>query len=232
MPMFRTALLLSAATLVASADEPKTLQGVPKDWDGAVKIGPAQILDTPELTTIRISTEPADGKTDTKTEPIEFKIEWKNEKPDLESFQRTLNTKQSMTTSGHRSGMTSITRELVYSSEYKALLIHLQADQPGALTFTTSFVTDGKLTAVDRLETQWQGNKTDQKARVWVIPFESEVYNKGGVQTIPGEGEALIILNADGENTYKTLADRFDPGHPHPNPWQIWQEFLKARKTD
>jgi len=157
-----------------------------------------------------------------------LRIDWqtKTEKP--ENF-RNHPVKDNALISTHRIGEITVTRTILASATADCILIHIIADQPGAVSFSARFVSDHPSRIRDRREIILSGDET--QAHAWIIPFESDVHDGGkGTIFLNGEGEALIILNltADAEtspiaDTLTRLGKKYDPDHSPASPHLIWK---------
>lgn len=159
--------------------------------------------------------------------PVTFRIDWLSGNESPECF-RNHPGKADRLTSTHRIGNTTLTRTILVSEVADCILIHIHADQPGAVHFTACFLPANPVKILDRR--QMIMTKQDIQAHAWVIPFESDVSDDGKAITLSGEGEALILLNLtpDPENhpisdTLTRLGKTHDPGQIPPNPHLIWQ---------
>ena len=246
--LFSTFLAISSAGL--ASDQAFEITGIPAGWEQALPVANALVLDNPQKTSIRafpsapVFPFPANiGETSGNRNPlenpvseylmkyaqspaIELEIQWTNGDRSPELFIRSVDFAKNLTSSTHRIGTTTYIRTTVYSDRDKAFLIHFRADQPGALNLSARITTLGRATIQNRRQILWQSPDSETKARVWVIPFESEVSHTGDAISIPGEGEALLILNTDGSDTLKSLGDRYDPGRQPPNPSLVWHGIV------
>lgn len=169
---------------------------------------------------------------------ITFRIDWLNQTPPPKEF--SVKIEHGISESTHLLGSTHITRTILASEKDDAIFIHFLADKPGDLAFRATLVPPagkGEITIEDRRELVWNPDETPEKARAWVIPFESDVESEGSAIVLRGEGECLLILNfADRDSnekpladTWKRLANSHDPGSNPPDPTKIWQSvFDKA----
>lgn len=167
-----------------------------------------------------------------------LEIAWQ-EKNQPTHFVRTLSADMASTVTRFRRGTVTIHRTILASRKHGSVFIHLQADQPGALTFdVTLSAPAGALTRIeDRRQLVWEHG--DSSARLWVFPLESDVEPKSGGLHVPGEGEALLVFfsrgpgQPDKPDLPARLAEIHDPGQPHPDPGKIWRGLLadEARAT-
>ncbi|MBC7980552.1 MAG: hypothetical protein H7Y36_08325 [Armatimonadetes bacterium] len=158
---------------------------------------------------------------------VTFRIDWLSGN-DLPSRFQNLPIKNHSLTSTHLLGKTTLTRTILASQTADAIFIHIRADQPGPVHFTTRFISEDPVEIHDRRQLILSGKKIH--AHAWVLPFESDVSDDGKTITLAGEGEALIILNltADPETapvsqTLTRLGKIHDPAHTPPGPHVIWQ---------
>lgn len=161
-------------------------------------------------------------------EPVVFRIEWKSRDEKPEGFKAS-KAEGGAITSTHRLGKTTVTRTILASAAADCILIHVIADQPGAVSFTARFASEDPVKIQNRREIILSGEKIH--AHAWVIPFESDVHDDGkGTISLNGEGEALIILNLTNDpetspisDTLARLGKKHDPGHTPANPHLIWE---------
>ena len=163
-------------------------------------------------------------------------IEWLNQNPPPADFQ-TSGTDGKVAASSLRMGTTHISRTFISTGD--AIILHFIADKPGDISFRASLIPpDGKGETVvkDRRELVWSAPAKDGPlARVWVIPFESDVETEGNTLTLRGEGECLVIFNFAQrnsaqnpiENTWQRLIDTHDPGADPADPTKIWAAIRK-----
>lgn len=163
--------------------------------------------------------------------PVKFRIDWFTGDETSENF-RTSATKERSLTSTHLLGKTTLTRTILASAGADCILIHVHADQPGPVHFTTRFVSEKPAKIRNRREIILSDGEIH--AHAWVVPFESDVSDDGKAITVAGEGEALIILNLTDNaetrpisNTLDRLGEKHDPGHTPPNPHLIWEAVKK-----
>lgn len=167
-------------------------------------------------------------------EPVMFRIDWthRDEKPGIFKATRAAD---GAITSTYRLGKTTVTRTIIADAAADCILIHVIADQPGAISFRARYDTKHPTKIANRREILFTGGKI--QAHAWVIPFESDVRDDGkGTVFLDGEGEALIILNltADPETspiseTHARLGEKHDPGHTPPSPHMIWEGIQEER---
>ncbi|RYD33858.1 MAG: hypothetical protein EOP85_20380, partial [Verrucomicrobiaceae bacterium] len=146
----------------------------------------------------------------------------------VKDFSRAWKAGGKETRSTYRVGSTTVTRTVLASAGDDAVVIHLLADQPGALSFRVSIPADG-VKREDRRQLI-ATPETGPASHVWVIPFESDVEPDGNGVTVRGEGEAIIVWSfspdktgaAELAGTWKRLAERHDPGHNPPDVTKIW----------
>jgi len=196
----------------------------------AIGMAYAQPLSTPRLSCEVENTAKATvltAKAKGTDAPVKLRIDWLSGTEPPEDF-RNHPAKANRVTSTHRLGKTTLTRTVLVSEAADCILIHVQSDQPGAVHFTTRFVTESPVEIHERRQIIL--NAKEIHAHAWIIPFESDVSDDGKAITLPGEGEALIILNLTADpatspvsNTLARLAEMHDPGHTSPNPNLIWQ---------
>jgi hypothetical protein len=194
-------------------------------------IAPAETISTPRLTcevaqTAEVTTLTAMAKGN--DQPIVFRIDWKNRDYKAEGFKPS-RPEGGAITSTHRLGETTVTRTILASAAADCILIHVVADQPGAVSLSARFVSEKPATIQNRREIILPDGKTH--AHAWIIPFESDVSDDGKATiSLSGEGEALIILNLSADpktspiaNTLARLGRKYDPGHNPPGPHEIWE---------
>jgi hypothetical protein len=203
------------------------------------QLADAQALATPRLACEVV--ELADSTTITARdkgggEPVVFQIAWERGSEKAVGFRADPATAGAIT-STHRVGTTTITRTILASETADCILVHVIADQPGAVSLTAGFVTEKPVATRDRREILLSGEKTH--AHTWIIPFESDVGDAGKRVSIRGEGEALIILNLTADpvgfpvsGTLSRLGDKYDPGHKPANPHLIWEGIRKAHAAE
>lgn len=191
----------------------------------------AETIATPRLTCIVAETAEVTtltAKFKGSEEPVVFRIDWKSRDEKPEGFKAS-KAEGGAITSTHRLGKTTITRTILASAAADCVLIHVIADQPGAVSFNARFASEGPVKIQNRREIILSGEKIH--AQAWVIPFESDVQDDGkGTISLIGEGEALIILNLTNDpetspisDTLARLGKKHDPGHTSPGPHLIWQ---------
>lgn len=158
-------------------------------------------------------------------------IEWLNQTPPPADF-RWSGDGEKVTASSLRMGRTHISRTVVSTGD--AIILHFLADKPGDLSFRASLIPPaGKDETVvkDRRGLVWTSPEKDGPlARVWIIPFESDVETEGNTITLRGEGECMVIFNfaerdpgaKPVENTWQRLIDAHDPGSETADPTKIW----------
>jgi hypothetical protein len=128
-------------------------------------------------------------------------------------------------------GRTTITRTVLASADEGLVFIHLLADMPGALAFRASWTADSedKLEVIDRRQLYWRDANAEptDSARLWVLPFESEVEPSPAGILLRGEGEALLVIgwepSSAGTKRIAELGRKFAPGEVPPNPRLIWR---------
>jgi len=130
------------------------------------------------------------------------------------------------TTSFVRNGA-RITESVFISKAESLVVVHLQADKPGALNFRVCLMSN-HYQIKDRRELDSNG------LRVWVLPFESDVSPDGEGLVVRGEGEALILL-ADGhrqqlDRRFQALGLKHDGREVSPDLTKLWSELLKMQK--
>jgi hypothetical protein len=158
---------------------------------------------------------------------VTFRIDWLSGNESPGCF-RNHPGKADRLTSTHRIGKTTLARTILVSEIADCILLHIQADQPGAVHFTACFLPANPVKILDRRQ-MIMTNKGIQ-AHAWVIPFESDVSDDGKAITLTGDGEALILLNLTPDpakhpisDTLARLGQKHDPGQTPPNPHLIWQ---------
>jgi hypothetical protein len=221
--MYRLFLSALFMTGTASADPVPVLKGPFS----------ARIEDSPKTTLITSTLgEGSPG--------ISLRIDWMNQSPEPTAFTTGFDAEKGVATSTYNLGTAHITRTILATKE--AIFLHFIADQPGALSFRTTILpADGKgLPAIaNRRELAWKSPvKEGNKARAWVIPFESDVESEGTSILLRGEGECLVILTATTAeasaspiaDTWRKICATHDPGQNPPDPTKIWQAIL-ARAT-
>ncbi|MFM2196905.1 MAG: hypothetical protein RLZZ505_337 [Verrucomicrobiota bacterium] len=165
--------------------------------------------------------------------PIRFRIDWLSGNETPENF-RNHTAMPDRLTSTHRLGKNILTRTILVSESADCILVHIHADQPGAVHFTACFDSQNPVKIQDRRQIVLSGKQIH--AHAWIIPFESDVSDDGKTITLSGEGEALVILNLTPDpvktpilSTLSRLGEKYDPSHNPPNPHLIWQGVLKTR---
>jgi hypothetical protein len=163
---------------------------------------------------------------------VKFRIDWASEDKAPEKFQNQ-SAKSDRLTSSYRLGKTTLTRTILVSETADCILLYILADQPGAVHFTARFVSEDPIEIHDRRQIILSGKQIH--AHAWVIPFESDVSDDGKTITLPGEGEALILLNLTPDKkkhpiskTFSCLGEKHDPGHIPPDPHLIWEGVQKT----
>lgn len=163
-------------------------------------------------------------------------IEWLNQNPPPVDF-HTEGKDDKVAASSLRMGTTHISRTFVSTGD--AIILHFLADKPGDLSFRASLIPPpgkGETAVKDRRKLVWNSPEKDGPlARVWVIPFESDVETDGNAITLRGEGECLVIFNfaepdpgaKPVEDTWQRLIDAHDPGAEPADPTKIWQAIRK-----
>jgi hypothetical protein len=200
-------------------------------------IAPAETISTHRLTcevaqTAEVTTLTAKAKGNDR--PIVFRIDWKNNDYKAEGFKPS-KPKGGAITSTHRLGKTTVTRTILASAAADCILIHVVADQPGAVSLSARFISEKPATIQNRREIIFSGEGTS--AHAWIIPFESDVSDdEKATITLSGEGEALIILNLTTDpamhpvsSSFTSLGEKYDPGHTPPNPHLIWEGIQEER---
>jgi hypothetical protein len=167
-------------------------------------------------------------------------IEWLNQNPPPTDFISSGDGKK-LATSSLRMGTTHITRTFISTGD--AIILHFLADKPGDLSFRASLIPpDGKgeTTVKDRRELVWNAPENDGRlARVWVIPFESDVETEGNAITLRGEGECLVIFNFAERDpgakpvggSWQRLIDTHDPGAEPADPTKIWSAIRQKSEV-
>ena len=194
-------------------------------------VGSAETLATPRITcdaTETAATTTLTAKVKGCPEAAVFRINWKSGGETPAGF-AVSEAKDGAITSTHRLGKTTVTRTILASTTADCILVHVIADQPGAVSFKAGYVTDHPTKIRNRREIHLSGGKI--QAQAWVIPFEADVHDDGkGTIFLNGEGEALIIFNltADPETspisqTFARIGREHDPGRPPPDPHLIWE---------
>ena len=165
---------------------------------------------------------------------VVFRIEWTGSQAKAEDF-RSKPSENGAITSTHRLGKTTITRTILASGAADCIMIHVIADQPGAVSLNAHFVSKHPAQILNRREILLSGEKIH--AHAWILPFESDVHDDGkGTISLNGEGEALIILNLTADpqtipisDTLKRLGKKYDPAHNPPGPHLIWEAVKPQR---
>lgn len=137
-----------------------------------------------------------------------------------------------------RIGSTTFTRTVLADVGGGPIFVHMLADMPGALGFRVTMVppAGGRVTVVDRRQLHWRAagageGEGAREARLWVLPFESEVEPEDAAIVVRGEGEALIILDlgqGDRGDTLAALGRKHDPGGEPPDPIRLWRGVAAA----
>jgi len=139
-----------------------------------------------------------------------------------------------------RIGRTTFTRTVLADPGGGPVFVHLLADMPGALGFRVTMAPPGggRAAVADRRQLQWRaagagaGEGEDvREARLWVLPFESEVEPEAAAIVVRGEGEALMILDfgpGDRSGTLAALGRKHDSGGEPPDPVRIWRGVAAA----
>jgi hypothetical protein len=161
-------------------------------------------------------------------EPVSFRIDWLSGNAAAENF-RNHPAKGGALTSTHRLGQTTVTRTILAGGAEDCIIIHVIADQPGAVSLDARFVSKNPARIANRREILLSGEKS--QAHAWILPFESDVHDDGkGTVSLHGEGEALIILNLTADpqatpisDTLRELGKKYDPTHSPPGPHRIWE---------
>ncbi len=200
-----------------------------------VNCAQSEVLTTPRLELEVVNTV---GETTLKIGEIEGEgaatlvIVWVNEFETPVGFESG-RVSDSGLVSTHRLGITTLTRTIHLSEEDGLAFLHVRADQPGAVRFTVRFQTEAEVEMQGRNGILLKGEGL--RAQAYVIPFESDVTDDGkGMISLVGEGEALVILDFQGEpnavmsNPFLKLGEKYDAGHVPPSPHIIW-EALKER---
>lgn len=157
-----------------------------------------------------------------------LRLDWQTKAAKPQDF-RNNPLKNNALVSTHRLGDITITRTILANRENDAILLHVHADQPGVVHFTTRFESKHPVEIVDRRQLVLSGD--GNFAHVWVIPFESDVESHGkSTISLSGEGEALVVFNLTTDlqkhpiaNTWERLGKKHDPAHIPPSPHLIWQ---------
>lgn len=175
------------------------------------------------------------------TASTRLNVEWFDGGTQVTQFNRAIQPADGSNRSTYRLGDTTITRTVLASAADRVVFLHYLADKPGALSFRVSI--DGPPAAEIQIEDRRQivySPKNGVAARVWMIPFESEVATEGRAISIRGEGEALVVWSfATGpgaaeslSQVWTKLAATYDPGQTLPDPIKIWQGIQAgARKS-
>jgi hypothetical protein len=194
-------------------------------------MGSAETLATPRITCEvdeTAATTTLTAKVKGWPEAAVFRINWKSGGETPAGF-AVSGAKDGAITSSHRLGKTTLTRTILASTTADCILVHVIADQPGAVSFKAGYVTKNPTKIRNRREILLSGEKI--QARAWVIPFEADVHDDGkGTIFLNGEGEALIILNLTDDpetspisQTLARIGREHDPGHIPPSPHLIWE---------
>lgn len=187
----------------------------------------AETLTTPRLTCKISQTAGATtitARPKASDEPVVFRIDWIGGQ--AEGFRSEVSENGTIT-STHRFGKTTVTRTILAGGEADCIIIHVVADQPGAVSFNARFISDHPAKILNRREILLSGGKTH--AHAWILPFEADVHDNGkDTVSLHGEGEALIILNLTSDPTASPISDtlrrlgrKYDPGHDPPGPHLI-----------
>jgi hypothetical protein len=193
-----------------------------------------------EVTGRRLSVSVADspGATLIRALPgneVLMKIDWLLGAEPVPVFSRHGEAEPHRLVSRVRMGNTTITRTILSSPADGLVFIHLLADMPGALSFRAALTppAEGSLQLIDRRQLHWQGppQRDLREARLWVLPFESEVEPSPAGILLRGEGEALLILDFGAdlpENTLELLGTQHAPGQIPADPSRIWRSVTAA----
>lgn len=176
------------------------------------------------------------AKTKGSEESVVFRIEWKSENEKADGFKTSKSPDRAVTSTYHL-GKTTVIRTILASAAADCILIHVVADQPGAVSFRARFVSKNPTIIQNRREILLSSGKA--MAHAWIIPFESDVHDDGmGSVFLNGEGEALIILNLTEDrestpisDTFTRLGKKYDPGHTPASPRLIWEGVSDASYT-
>ena len=158
----------------------------------------------------------------------------------ISDFKRLAHPYNGSVLSSYRIGKITLKRTIIASQDDDVIFIHLHANQPGALSFRVTLSSSQPIESriEDRRQMILSGGSLS--ARVWVIPFESDVATEENSITVLGEGEALIVLNLTAKNcspqelaaTWTRLADRYVPGENPANPARVWERVLENYKKN
>lgn len=226
--------LLALPTLAGEADGWRKLPPATADWKDAVRICGAgrevRALDRPADCRLQgaLAAKSSAGFPAEKAAGLSIAF------PDsaaARDFSRFVRKDGSQAKSVWKSGSATLTRTVLIDRASGAVVIHLLADHPGALTFRTSLET-GAARMEDRRQL-FATAKDGMASHVWVLPFESDVEPDKGAILVRGEGEAMVIwafgkAGAEKElaGTFARLAARYDPGREHPDFSKIWRGVL------
>lgn len=163
--------------------------------------------------------------------PVTLSIEWLNQNPVPETVFQSGDGEETAGSS-FRMGQTHLSRTFVSNGD--TIILHFLADKPGDLSFRVRLnPPDGKGKTVieNRREIAWSSpGENSPLARVWIIPFESDVETEGDAITLRGEGECLVIFNFASSDlrdkplaeSWQRLIDAYDPGVEPADPTKIW----------
>jgi len=163
---------------------------------------------------------------DPKSERVERQdatvvIDWLDADQPATDYRRALNVQDGVATTSWKRGNSTITTTVLADPEDGVLLIHLQADMPGALGFRTRFLEPACQPTGVRGELELKGQ------HLRVLPFESEVHPDGNAMKVQGEGEAMIVVSY-GAGSFPKLAKKYDGRDGDPDVTLVWSRALAA----
>ena len=154
-------------------------------------------------------------------------MNWLNDEP-VKGHRRSLDRFTGIVTTSFERNGARITESVFLSNAESLMVVHLQADKPGALNFRVCLLSNA-YRIKDRRELDSRG------LRVWVLPFESDVAPDGEGLVVRGEGEALILLAAGHrqqlDHRFQALGLKYDGRDEFPDLTKLWSGLLKMQKT-
>lgn len=123
----------------------------------------------------------------------------------VEGYRRELNLDEGAVRVRYRAGGTGYERTVFSSAPHQVLVVHLQADRPGGLSFRVWFRcphtnSQARVQGVNRLILQGRVRNFDQANKIEIrnpMRFEAVLEARARGGTVRGEGDALVVENAD-----------------------------------
>lgn len=169
-------------------------------------------------------------------------IEWLDADQPLQHYRRCLRWREGVSVTSWQRGGAGITQTAFVSRADNVLVIHLQADKPGALQFRVRLGSDQVAQPTgergELLRKSVTASSLPTELRAWVLPFESEVAAEGNAMVVRGEGEAMIVVAAgignetqDVATALARLTRKYDPRDEHPDFTILWKGAWEAHRS-